>query len=66
MGAGEFAYEIAYENYFDPSKEEPRSNILIINDKKFVIQFGRNHLNGAFLQLINYSDGKIYYHLDKI
>jgi hypothetical protein len=59
---GTFNYCIRKENYFDATLEEPKTDILIIDNQKFIIEIDSDANN---LKMTNYSDGRIIYYLEK-
>ncbi len=62
--SGKYPYTISKKNYFDNNISEPKSDLLEFNNKRYVIEFGTNN-SKQVLTLMNYSDGKIYFRLER-
>jgi hypothetical protein len=62
--SGKYPYTISKKNYFDNNISEPKSDLLEFNNNRYVIEFGTNN-SKQVLTLMNYSDGKIYFRLER-
>ncbi len=62
--AGEYLYTISKKNYFNDNISEPKSDLLEFNNKRYVIEIGTSN-STQVLTLMNYSDGKIYFRLER-